>query len=108
MATLVDLVEVAAVVLPIGPRDRQVQLIRRSGKPDTLALSPATDQWLRHGYSQRIVTEAARLGEEAPEAAQLSTRAGTVVLVRTGDDVAAAALKPGVPAAVIRYDLARA
>ena len=55
----------APVVLPIGPRDRQVQLIRRSGKPDTLALSPATEQRLRHGYEQRIGTEAVRrdLGE---------------------------------------------
>ena len=55
----------APVVLPIGPSDRQVKLIRRSGKPDTLALSPATAQWLRHGYEQRMSTEAVRrdLGE---------------------------------------------
>jgi hypothetical protein len=55
----------APVVLPIGPKDRQVQLIRRSGKADMLALSPATEQWLRHGYQQRLSTEAARrdLGE---------------------------------------------
>ena len=55
----------APVVLPIGPKDRQVQLIRRSGKPDTLTLSPATEQWLRHGYEQRMSTEAVRrdLGE---------------------------------------------
>jgi hypothetical protein len=32
------------VVLPIGPKDRQVQVIRRSGKPDLLALSPGTEQ----------------------------------------------------------------
>jgi Rad52/22 family double-strand break repair protein len=53
------------VVLPIGPNDRQVQLIRRSGKPDMLALSPTTEQWLRHGYKQRMSTEAVRrdLGE---------------------------------------------
>jgi hypothetical protein len=53
------------VVLPIGPKDRQVQPFRRSGKPDTLALSPATEQWLRHGYQQRMSTEAVRrdLGE---------------------------------------------
>lgn len=53
------------VVLPIGPSDRQVQLIRRSGKPDMLALSPGTEQWLRHGYQQRMSTEAVRrdLGE---------------------------------------------
>jgi hypothetical protein len=53
------------VVLPIGPNDRQVQLIRRSGKPDTLALSPGTEQWLRHGYQQRMSTDAVRrdLGE---------------------------------------------
>jgi hypothetical protein len=55
----------APVVLPIGTNDRQVQLIGRSGKPDTLALSPATEQWLRHGYQQRMSTEAVRrdLGE---------------------------------------------
>ena len=55
----------ATVVLPIGPGDRHVQLIRRSGKPDTLALSPATEQWLRHGYEQRMSTAAVRrdLGE---------------------------------------------
>jgi hypothetical protein len=53
------------VVLPIGPSDRQVQLVRRSGKPDMLALSPGTEQWLRHGYQQRMSTEAVRrdLGE---------------------------------------------
>jgi hypothetical protein len=55
----------APVVLPIGTGDRQVKLIRRSGKADTLALSPATEQWLRHGYEQRMSTEAVRrdLGE---------------------------------------------
>jgi hypothetical protein len=55
----------ASVVLPIGPRDRHVQLIRRSGKADALALSPATEQWLRHGYEQRMNTEPVRrdLGE---------------------------------------------
>jgi hypothetical protein len=55
----------APVVLPIGPNDRQVQLIRRTGKPDTLTLSPATAQWLRHGYEQRMGTDAVRrdLGE---------------------------------------------
>ncbi|HET6864721.1 MAG TPA: hypothetical protein VFH80_02320, partial [Solirubrobacteraceae bacterium] len=55
----------APVVLPIGPKERQVQLIRRTGKPDTLTLSPATEQWLRHGYEQRMATEAVRrdLGE---------------------------------------------
>ena len=55
----------APVVLPIGPKERQVQLIRRSGKPDTLTLSAATEQWLRHGYEQRMGTEAVRrdLGE---------------------------------------------
>ena len=53
------------VVLPIGPNDRQVQLIRRSGKPDMLRLSPGTEEWLRHGYEQRMSTEAVRrdLGE---------------------------------------------
>src|SRR3954470_22099310 len=49
----------AAVVLPIGPADRQVQCIRRSGKSDLLMLSPATDAWLRDGYRQRMCTEAA-------------------------------------------------
>jgi hypothetical protein len=53
------------VVLPIGPNERQVQLIRRSGKPDQLALSPGTEQWLRHGYQQRMSTDAVKrdLGE---------------------------------------------
>ena len=53
------------VALPIGPNDRQVQLIRRSGRPDMLVLSPGTEQWLRHGYQQRMSTEAVRrdLGE---------------------------------------------
>lgn len=53
------------VVLSIGQGDRQVKLIRRSGKADTLALSPATEEWLRHGYEQRMSTEAVRrdLGE---------------------------------------------
>ncbi|OAI39392.1 hypothetical protein AYO39_02955 [Actinobacteria bacterium SCGC AG-212-D09] len=53
------------VVLPVGPADRQVQVIRRSGKPDLLALSPGTEQWLRNGYLQRMNTEAVRrdLGE---------------------------------------------
>jgi hypothetical protein len=53
------------VVLPIGPSERQVQVIRRSGKADTLALSEATQQWLRHGYQQRMSTEVVRrdLGE---------------------------------------------
>ena len=48
------------VVLPIGPKDRQVQLIRRSGKADMLALSPGTEQWLRNGYLQRMNTDAVR------------------------------------------------
>jgi hypothetical protein len=53
------------VVLPIGPNDRQVQVSRRTGKPDLLALSPGTEQWLRHGYEQRMGTDAVRrdLGE---------------------------------------------
>jgi hypothetical protein len=52
-------------VLPIGPRDRQVQLLRRTGKADVLALSAATEQWLRYGYQQRMSTEAVKrdLGE---------------------------------------------
>jgi hypothetical protein len=53
------------VVLPIGSDERQVQVIRRSGKADTLGLSAATEQWLKHGYQQRMSTEAVRrdLGE---------------------------------------------
>src|SRR3954471_21606477 len=47
----------AAVVLPIGPGDRQVQCIRRSGKSDLLVLSAATDAWLRDGYRARMMTE---------------------------------------------------
>src|SRR4051794_19138689 len=46
----------AALVLPIGPADRQVQCIRRSGKSDLLILSPATDAWLREGYRARMHT----------------------------------------------------
>jgi len=55
----------AAIIGTLALADRQVQLIRRSGKPDTLALSSATEQWLRHGYQQRMSTEAVRrdLGE---------------------------------------------
>jgi hypothetical protein len=47
----------AAVVLPIGPGDRQVQCIRRSGKGDLLLLSPATEAWLRNGYRARMNSE---------------------------------------------------
>src|SRR3954454_20383417 len=47
----------AAVVLPIGPADRQVQCIRRSGKSDLLVLSAATDAWLRNGYRARMSTD---------------------------------------------------
>ncbi len=54
-----------AVVLPIGPHARQVQCIRRQGKPDLLVLSRETEEWLRHGYQTRMSTEAVRrdLGE---------------------------------------------
>jgi hypothetical protein len=54
-----------AVVLPIGPHPREVQAIRRQGKPDLLVLSSETEQWLRHGYAKRIATDAVRrdLGE---------------------------------------------
>jgi hypothetical protein len=54
-----------AVVLPIGPHARQVQAIRRQGKPDLLVLCAETEQWLRHGYQTRMSTEAVRrdLGE---------------------------------------------
>src|SRR4051794_34400706 len=47
----------AAVVLPIGPGERQVQCIRRSGKRDLLLLSPATEAWLRNGYRIRMNSE---------------------------------------------------
>jgi hypothetical protein len=50
----------APVVLPIGPGDRQVQAIRRQGKPDLLSISPATEQWLRQGYEARMNTDAVR------------------------------------------------
>ena len=51
----------APVVLPIGPGDRQVQAIRRGqGKSDLLAISPATEQWLRQGYEARMNTPAVR------------------------------------------------
>ena len=51
----------APVVLPIGPGDRQVQTIRRGqGKSDLLAISPATEQWLRQGYEARMNTDAVR------------------------------------------------
>jgi hypothetical protein len=55
----------APVVLPIGPRTRQVQCIRRQGKSDLLVLSAETEQWLRHGYQARMSTDAVRrdLGE---------------------------------------------
>src|SRR3954452_3443076 len=55
----------APVVLPIGPRPRQVQSIRRAGKSDLLVLSAQTAQWLRHGYQARMSTDAVRrdLGE---------------------------------------------
>jgi hypothetical protein len=53
------------VALPTGARERQVQLIRRAGRADMLALSPATDEWLRRGYERRMSTAAVRrdLGE---------------------------------------------
>ena len=51
----------APVVLPIGTGDRQVQAIRRGqGKSDLLAISPATEQWLRQGYEARMNTHAVR------------------------------------------------
>ena len=51
----------APVVLAIGPGDRQVQAIRRGqGKSDLLAISPATEQWLRQGYEARMNTPAVR------------------------------------------------
>ena len=51
----------APVVLAIGPGDRQVQAIRRGqGKSDLLAISSATEQWLRNGYEARMNTPAVR------------------------------------------------
>ena len=51
----------APVVLPIGPGDRHVETIRRGqGKSDLLAISPATEQWLRQGYEARMNTDAVR------------------------------------------------
>ncbi len=50
----------ASVVLPIGASDRQVQAVRRNGKPDLLVLSPATEQWLRQGYEKRMHTDAVK------------------------------------------------
>ncbi len=56
------------VVLAIGDGPRQVQLVRRQGKPDLLTISAATEQWLRAGYATRIATDAVRrdLGEILP------------------------------------------
>ena len=55
----------APLVLPIGPGPRQVQALRRPGKSDLLTLTPETEQWLRHGYENRMHTPAVRrdLGE---------------------------------------------
>ena len=51
----------APVVLPIGPGERQVQAIRRGqGKPDLLAISATTEEWLRQGYEARMNTDAVR------------------------------------------------
>ena len=51
----------APVVLPIGPGERQVQAIRRGqGKPDLLAISTATEEWLRQGYEARMNTDAVK------------------------------------------------
>ena len=47
-------------MLPIGSHARQVQAIRRQGKPDLLVLCAETEQWLRHGYETRMSTEAVR------------------------------------------------
>ena len=53
------------MTLPIGPEDRQVQVICRSGADDLLVLSPATEDWLRDDYLRQVSTDAARrdLGE---------------------------------------------
>ncbi len=48
------------VVLPIGPKERQVQVIRRPGRADVFSLSAATEEWLRRGYERRMSTPAVR------------------------------------------------
>jgi hypothetical protein len=50
------------VVLPIGPGDRQVQVVQGWGGEDGLALSPATEDWLREGYARQMSTDAVRRG----------------------------------------------
>ena len=106
----------APVVLPIGPGDRQVQSIRRGqGKSDLLAMSPATEQWLRQGYEARMNTDAVRrdlgailahgepetgMGQgEAAEADQAATEtASTETAPATAPDAAASAETNGVVA----------
>ena len=48
------------VVLPLGPEDRQVQVVPGRGGEDGLALSAATEEWLREGYARQMNTVAAR------------------------------------------------
>jgi hypothetical protein len=50
----------AQVVRPIGPGVRRQAVRRGQGKPDLLAISAATEQWLRQGYEVRMNTEAVR------------------------------------------------
>ena len=106
----------APVVLPVGPGDRQVQAIRRGqGKSDLLAMSPATEQWLRQGYEARMNTDAVRrdlgailahgepetgMGQgEAAEADQAATEtASTETAPATAPDAAASAETNGVVA----------
>jgi hypothetical protein len=55
----------APVVLPIGPQDRQAQIRRGARGEDLLALSAATEGWLRDRYREEIGADAIRrdLGE---------------------------------------------
>ena len=90
-----------AVVLPIGPHARQVQAIRRQGKPDLLVLPAETEQWLRHGYETRTSTEAVRrdfgeiLAHGEPETGIGQGEVADQAAQPTGEPVAT---EPAVPA----------
>jgi hypothetical protein len=49
----------APVLLPIGPEDRQVQVVARPTGED-LVLSPATEEWLRVRYALQMSSDAVR------------------------------------------------
>jgi hypothetical protein len=98
----------APVTLPIGPKPRQVQAVRRQGKPDLLVLTPETEQWLRHGYRARMQTDAVRrdlgdmLGHGEPEtgmgqgeAADTITEPDPTVTAEPGTPTSAAAAGGG-------------